>query len=297
MKAHQDWARVHAREAVTADVAESVRQNALSQQIAGLNNLTAPQIRDQWRRLYRDQPPRLSRDLLIRAIAYRMQELAYGGLSKATQRKLANLAKELKANGSVAAAPEAHLRPGSRLLQEWRGRTHTVVVTEDGFEYAGTIYLSLTKVAHVITGAHWSGPGSSPSTRSKNKSRNRILSRTTQPRGTSMADQPSRGSDRKKLRCAIYIRKSSEAGWSRTSTPSMPSARPARPSSPARTKGKGPNEFLFDECQEATPKPIDLPWLLDRALWETELGKEIWSCRRSGSARSRSWCCFARSRC
>jgi hypothetical protein len=50
------------------------------------------------------------------------------------------------------------LRPGARLVREWRGRTHTVIVTEDGFEYAGKSFLSLSKIAHVITGAHWSGP-------------------------------------------------------------------------------------------------------------------------------------------
>ena len=60
----------------------------LSRKIAALTDLTAQQLRTEWRRLYRSHPPRLSRDLLIRTVAYRMQELAYGGLSKATQRKL-----------------------------------------------------------------------------------------------------------------------------------------------------------------------------------------------------------------
>jgi hypothetical protein len=87
-----------------------------------------------------------------------MQELAYGGLSKATQRKLAALTKELKAKGSVVVTPDLSLRPGARLVREWRGRTHTVVVMETGFEYAGKAFLSLTKIAQVITGAHWSGP-------------------------------------------------------------------------------------------------------------------------------------------
>ena len=78
-----------------------IRQNDLSQRIAGLNELTAQELRDEWRRLYRGQPPRLSRDLLIRTTAYRMQELAYGGLSKATQRKLDALTKELEVKGSI----------------------------------------------------------------------------------------------------------------------------------------------------------------------------------------------------
>jgi DUF2924 family protein len=96
--------------------------------------------------------------LLVRTIAYRMQELAYGGLSKATQRKLIALTKELQTKGSIASDPNPQVRPGARLVREWRGRTHTVVVTEDGFKYAGQTYLSLSKIAQTITGAHWSGP-------------------------------------------------------------------------------------------------------------------------------------------
>jgi Protein of unknown function (DUF2924) len=133
-------------------------QIELSQKIAALTDLTAQQLRDEWRRLYRGQPPRLSRDLLVRSIAYRMQELTYGGLSKATQRKLLTLAKELESNGSIVSDSGSRIRSGVRLVREWRGRTHTVVVTEDGFEYARKTYSSLSKIAHAITGAHWSGP-------------------------------------------------------------------------------------------------------------------------------------------
>jgi hypothetical protein len=130
----------------------------LSQKLAALNDLTAPQLRAEWRRLYRGQPPRLSRDLLVRSIAYRIQELAHGGLSKATRRKLLALTKVLQSNGSIEPDDGPNLRPGARLVREWRGRTHTVRVTEDGFEYDGKPYSSLSKIAHAITGAHWSGP-------------------------------------------------------------------------------------------------------------------------------------------
>jgi Protein of unknown function (DUF2924) len=146
-----------ARGEVTA-VAGNSLQHKMSSRIARLNELTAQQLRDEWRRLHGGQPPRLSRDLLIRTIAYRMQEVAYGGLSKAIQRKLAVLSKELKLKGGVVVTPDLSLRQGARLVREWRGRMHTVIVTENGFEYAGEVYLSLTKIAHAITGAHWSGP-------------------------------------------------------------------------------------------------------------------------------------------
>jgi hypothetical protein len=132
--------------------------NEIDRGIAALHSLTAQELRDEWRRLYRGQPPRFSRDLLIRSLAYRLQELAHGGLSKATQRQLAALAKEVAQTGSVTITADVRLRPGARLMREWRGKTHTVIVGQDGFELAGKVYPSLTQIAHIITGAHWSGP-------------------------------------------------------------------------------------------------------------------------------------------
>lgn len=116
------------------------------------------ELRHEWRRLYNNDPPRISRDLLILGIAYRQQEIEHGGIGKATLRKLQTLAKTLRTTGRVGPTPSLTLKPGARLVREWRGRTHTVTVTEDGFEYGGTNYPSLTKIANKITGAHWSGP-------------------------------------------------------------------------------------------------------------------------------------------
>jgi hypothetical protein len=116
------------------------------------------ELRSEWRRLYHNDPPRISRDLLILGIAYRVQEIEHGGLGKATLRKLKTLAKTLSATGRVGPTPSLSLKPGARLVREWHGRTHTVTVTEDGFEYAGTTYPSLTMIAKKITSAHWSGP-------------------------------------------------------------------------------------------------------------------------------------------
>jgi hypothetical protein len=96
--------------------------------------------------------------LLIRGIGYRLQELRHGGLSKSTLRKLKTLAEMFRTEGRVAPDPGLSLKPGARLVREWHGRTHTVTVTEDGFDYAGVTYTSLTKIAKKITGARWSGP-------------------------------------------------------------------------------------------------------------------------------------------
>jgi hypothetical protein len=116
------------------------------------------ELRREWLRLYHRDPPRISRDLLVLGIAYRLQEIKHGGLGKATLRKLRTLAKTLRTSGRIGPTPSLSLKPGARLVREWRGRAHTVTVTEDGFEYAGANYPSLTKIAREITGAHWSGP-------------------------------------------------------------------------------------------------------------------------------------------
>ena len=123
-----------------------------------LDGASLDELRGEWRRLYRSEPPRISRDLLVRGIGYRIQELQHGGLGKTTRRKLKTLAKMFRTEGRVAPDPGLSLKPGARLVREWHGRTHTVTVTEDGFEYAGASYPSLTEVAKKITGAHWSGP-------------------------------------------------------------------------------------------------------------------------------------------
>jgi hypothetical protein len=131
----------------------------VARRLEALCDLTPDKLRKEWRRLYRSQPPRLSRDLLVRAIAYRIQELRYGGLSKATRRKLTAL---VQARGSdVETAIEGgapRIRAGARLIREWNGRTHTVTVEENGFSYAGRNYRSLSAIARKITGARWSGP-------------------------------------------------------------------------------------------------------------------------------------------
>ena len=88
-------------------------------------------LRGEWRLLYRGEPPRISRDLLLRAIAYRRQELKDGGLRKTTRRNLKTLAKMFRTTGRVGPDPGLALKPGARLVREWHGRTHTVTVTED----------------------------------------------------------------------------------------------------------------------------------------------------------------------
>ena len=149
-------------------------------------------------------PPRISRDLLVLGIAYRLQEIEHGGLGKATLRKLRTLAKTLRATGRVGPTPSLSLKPGARLVREWHGRTHTVTVTEDGFDYAGTSYPSLSKIAKKITGTHWSGPRFF-GLLAKGKSH-------SERRRTMVESEKASRRAVKRLRCAIYTRKSTDEG-------------------------------------------------------------------------------------
>jgi DUF2924 family protein len=131
---------------------------AIEGEINRLRSLALEELRGEWRRLYVSEPPQISRDLLVLGLGYRLQETDRGGLGKATRRKLRTIAKNFRKTGRVGPTPSLALKPGARLVREWQGRAHTATVTEDGFEYAGTSYPSLTKIAKKITGAHWSGP-------------------------------------------------------------------------------------------------------------------------------------------
>jgi Protein of unknown function (DUF2924) len=131
----------------------------ISTELARLSEMTIFELRGEWRRLHRISPPmRLSRDLLIRGITYKLQERALGGLSKSIMRKLEHLNIVSGVSDARKHAPPISLKPGTRLVREWRGVTHTVLVHADGVEWKGHRYRSLTVVARKITGAHWSGP-------------------------------------------------------------------------------------------------------------------------------------------
>jgi hypothetical protein len=127
-------------------------------EIAGLAAQSTQALRLAWQQLRRSAPPLgLSRDLLIRALANQLQQHSHGGASPALQRRLQSLAGEFE-KGGASFDPGIVLKSGTSLVRQWRGYTHTVLVREDGFEYEGQLYRSLTVIAERITGAHWSGP-------------------------------------------------------------------------------------------------------------------------------------------
>jgi hypothetical protein len=127
-------------------------------EIARLVDRSTQELRHAWRMLHHIGPPLgLSRDLIIRGLADKLQQRAHGGLSRALQRRLRILAREFE-KGAGSVDPGGVLKTGTSLVRRWRGHTHTVLIGEDGFEYDGQRYRSLSVIAERITGTHWSGP-------------------------------------------------------------------------------------------------------------------------------------------
>jgi len=132
----------------------------ISGQIAKLHALSRQQLLDLWQKLYRrPAPPGIRRELMVPFLAYRMQEDAYGGLKPSTRSELRRIARDIEKHlGSTELKIRPRIRPGTRLVRQWRGETHEVTVAKLGYEYRGASYHSLSKIAREITGTRWSGP-------------------------------------------------------------------------------------------------------------------------------------------
>ena len=129
-----------------------VNTSALAHTISALGQATPADLKGRWRELYRTElPRRISQDLLIRALAYRIQERVLGGLKPSIRRLLAKVAEDASVRRPIELAPRLTLKPGTVLLREWH-------VREDGVVFQGKPYKSLSEVAHRITGTKWSEP-------------------------------------------------------------------------------------------------------------------------------------------
>lgn len=132
-------------------------------QIAELPSLPYGRLKEMWKEYFGVEPPAYRRGFLIRGLAHRIQELAYGGLSDAHQARLDALVEEAEAERSGKKprkkAPKGEqMITGTRLIREWKGVDHEVTVIEGGFEYQGRRYRSLSAIARAITGTRWNGP-------------------------------------------------------------------------------------------------------------------------------------------
>jgi len=138
-------------------------QLTVLQQVTALGPMPAPALRERWKALFgREAPASYRPEQLVRRLAWRIQELHYGGLSDAARLRLRQIAAEDDLAGGRRRAPRRRagaMVPGTRLVRSWGGADHVVIATADwGFEYADKRYRTLTAVAKAITGQHCSGP-------------------------------------------------------------------------------------------------------------------------------------------
>jgi hypothetical protein len=127
--------------------------------VAALKTTTSPDLKAMWRQLFDTEPPPYNRRFLESRLAYRIQELAYGGLKPQTIERLKALAKDLDGGDPAKRGRPAKDRPiaGTRLIREWQGVEHCVTVRDEGYEYQGRPFQSLSAIARAITGTRWNG--------------------------------------------------------------------------------------------------------------------------------------------
>ena len=132
--------------------------DVVSQELDRLSHLPLPKLRAVWAERWGDGAEFRSRDQLYRAMAYRIQADAYGGLSGRLRRELAVLGARFAEDRGFSPGPSLSLKPGSTLIREWGGKRHEVIVNADRFVFEGRTFRSLSQVAFAITGTKWNGP-------------------------------------------------------------------------------------------------------------------------------------------
>ena len=131
----------------------------LADELANLATLKRDALSERWKACYGSAPPpRTGRSLMIAALAYKLQEQAFGALRPSTRRLLRRIAEDASARRPLTTAASRKLSSGTVLLREWHGVTHRVTVLEDGALFRGRHYRSLSQVAREVTGSRWSGP-------------------------------------------------------------------------------------------------------------------------------------------
>jgi Protein of unknown function (DUF2924) len=133
--------------------------SSIRKHLASLPNLSKPALCDLWKQLFtKDPPPAIRKDAMLRVIAHRLQEQAFGGLSDAGCRRLRQLAATFEADPDAAVSNRPPIKPGTRLVRQWKEQIHVVEVETEGYEYRGARYENLSEIARLITGTRWSGP-------------------------------------------------------------------------------------------------------------------------------------------
>ena len=131
----------------------------IAKRLADLPTLSRVALRDLWKQLFdASPPPKLRRNLMIPILAYRLQEQAFGSLSAGSGSRLRHLSRAFARDSDSTIPSALQIRPGTRLVRQWRDQVHLVNVEANGYEYQGARYRSLSEIARLITGTRWSGP-------------------------------------------------------------------------------------------------------------------------------------------
>ena len=141
-----------------ARATDTAHGDSVAQELDRLSHLQLPRLRAEWLERWGEEVAYRSRDQLFRAMAYRIQADAYGGLSGRLRRELSDLGARFAEDRGFSPGPSLSLKPGSTLAREWGGKRHEVFVVADGFVFNGRSCGSLSQVAFAITGTKWNGP-------------------------------------------------------------------------------------------------------------------------------------------
>jgi hypothetical protein len=151
--------RITAQKAAPAPAIAAIPPADVLGRLAALQAAPTAELKEQWRTLFGKEPPPFNRPYLVSRLAYRIQELAYGGLKPDTVDRLVALGEQLDGGNVVLRRIRADSRPlpGTRLIREHNGVQHVVTVRAEDFEYEGRPYRSLSAIARHITGTRWNG--------------------------------------------------------------------------------------------------------------------------------------------
>jgi Protein of unknown function (DUF2924) len=129
--------------------------SSVTDQLSSLPDLDKLALFKLWRQLFKADPPHaIRKELLVQFLAYRLQEEEFGKAIEVTHRRLRELSSALEDSASCSQT----IKPGTRLVRQWKDQVHTVNVEEGNYEYRGARYESLSEIARLITGTRWSGP-------------------------------------------------------------------------------------------------------------------------------------------
>lgn len=132
---------------------------SITDRLSSLPRLHKEALTELWREFFSADPPlRMRKELMVQFLAYRMQEQEFGPVSERSHRRLCQLAKAIEGNSNTSSLQRFPIKPGTRLIRQWKDQIHIVDVEEGSYEYRCARYDSLSEIARLITGTRWSGP-------------------------------------------------------------------------------------------------------------------------------------------